>query len=189
MTDTATQILDTAQELIQSRGYSAISFQDIAERVGIKKPSIIHHFPSKAALGEAVIKRYRLGFADQIEAIKADPGKTVWEALAFYFSPYLDYAQTPDKVCLCGALAGEIMALPEEMHEEVKRFMESHQRWLEDILREGKENGEFQFDETPPHMARVFFSALQGALLVKRATGDVSQVRDVTDTISKFIGT
>ena len=41
MSDTATKILDVGQELIQTRGYTAMSFQDIATQVGIKKPSVI----------------------------------------------------------------------------------------------------------------------------------------------------
>ena len=186
-TNTATQILDTAQDLIQRRGYVSVSFQDIADRVGIKKPSIIHHFSSKAKLGEAIARRYRLFFADEMEAIKADPKKTVWDALEFYFSPYLEFAETDEKVCLFGALVGEIMTLPAEIRTEVKRFSESHQRWLEDILLEGAENGEFYLNDTPSHVARVYFSALQGALLVKRSTGDYSQVKDVTDTIRKTL--
>ena len=114
--NTSTKILDAAQELIQTRGYSAISFQLIAEQVGIRKPSVIHHFPSKASLGVAVIARYRESFAIQMRSIKADPEKTAWDALEFYFSPYLAFAETPNKVCLCGALAGEVLALPKEMH-------------------------------------------------------------------------
>lgn len=187
MADTATEILDTAQDLIQRRGYVSVSFQDIADRVGIKKPSIIHHFKSKAELGEAIARRYRLYFSEEMESIKADPKKTVWDALEFYFSPYLEYAHTDEKVCLFGALSGEIMTLPEEMRAEVKKFSESHQRWLEDILREGSESGEFSLNDTPRNMARVFFSALQGALLVKRSTGDFSQVKGVADSIKKTL--
>ena len=64
-----------------------MSFQHIAALVDIKKPSVIHHFPNKAALGVAVIQRYRDTFAVQLQAIKADPGKTAWDALEFYFLP------------------------------------------------------------------------------------------------------
>lgn len=105
MTDTASKILDIGQELIQTRGYTAMSFQDIAVQVGIKKPSIIHHFPSKMHLGVAIIRRYRDTFASQLDAIKKDPNKSAWDALEFYYSPYLYFAKTPNKVCLCGALA------------------------------------------------------------------------------------
>ena len=187
MTDTATRILDSAQELIQTRGYTAMSFQDIASQVEIRKPSIIHHFPSKAALGVAVIQRYRETFAIHLEAVATDPDKTAWDALEFYFSPYLAFAETPNKVCLCGALAGEILAIPEEMHAEVKDFMLSHQVWLEGVLRAGKKNGQLKFKETPARLARTIFSTLQGALLVKRSTGDISQVKEVTKAIRHML--
>ena len=45
--DTAEQILDLAETLIQTRGYSAFSYQDIADSLGIRKASIHYHFPSK----------------------------------------------------------------------------------------------------------------------------------------------
>lgn len=183
MSDTASKILDVGQELIQTRGYTAMSFQDIATQVGIKKPSVIHHFPSKADLGVAIIQRYRDTFASQLEAIKKDPHKTAWEALEFYFSPYLHFAETPNKVCLCGALAGEIPALPEEMRLEVKQFMEDHQSWLEGILQNGRKSGELTFNETPARLSRMLFNTLQGTLLVKRSTDDLSQLKDVIKVI------
>lgn len=187
MTDTADKILDVGQELIQTRGYSATSFQDIANLVGVKKPSIIHHYPSKADLGVAIIRRYRDGFASQLEVIKNDPQKSSWAALEFYFSPYLQFAETPEKVCLCGALAGEIPALPEQMRLEVKRFMEEHQNWLEEILRSGRKKGELAFEEAPARLSRMLFNTLQGTLLVKRSTDDLSQMKDVLKAIKRML--
>jgi len=52
--DTATRILDTAERLVQSRGYNGFSYADIAERVGITKASLHHHFETKATLGQAI---------------------------------------------------------------------------------------------------------------------------------------
>ena len=156
-------------------------------RVGIKKPSVIHHFPSKSVLGVAIIRRYRDTFASQLEAIKNDPDKTAWEALDFYFSPYLHFASTPDTVCLCGALAGEVPALPEPMRREVKQFMEDHQHWLEGILRAGRKNGELKFSETPARLSRMLFNTLQGTLLVKRSTDDLSQLKDVIKVITRML--
>ncbi|MGA1109579.1 MAG: TetR/AcrR family transcriptional regulator, partial [Pseudomonadales bacterium] len=126
-----------------------MSFQAIASEVGIKKPSIIHHYPTKAELGVAIIRRYRATFAAHLPQLCEDPAKSSWDALEFYFSPYLLFASTPDKVCLCGALAGEIPALPEIMRVEVKQFMEAHQQWLEEILRRGSGRGEFAPTDSP----------------------------------------
>jgi len=187
MNETAVKILDVAQELIQTRGFTAMSFQDIAAQVGIKKPSVIHHFPSKANLGVALIQRYRDTFTSQLDAIRTNPDKNAWDALEFYFSPYLQFAATPEKVCLCGALSGEVTALPEEMRVEVKQFMEDHQKWLETILNNGRKNDELNFNETPARLSRMIFNTLQGTLLVKRSTDDMSQLKDVIKVITHML--
>lgn len=187
MNATADRILDAGQELIQTGGFSAMSFQDIASEVGIRKPSIIHHFPTKAELGVAIIRRYRDTFAAQLQQISEDPAKSSWDALEFYFSPYLFLASTPDKVCLCGALAGEIPVLPEVMRVEVKQFIEAHQRWLEEILREGVERGELVLIDSPKSLSRVIFNSLQGSLLVTRSTGDVSQLKEIINAMRKLV--
>ncbi|MGB0442660.1 MAG: TetR/AcrR family transcriptional regulator [Pseudohongiellaceae bacterium] len=187
MNATADRILDAGQELIQTGGFSAMSFQDIASEVGIRKPSIIHHFATKAELGVAIIRRYRDTFAAQLQQISEDPAKSSWDALEFYFSPYLFLASTPDKVCLCGALAGEIPVLPEVMRVEVKQFIEAHQRWLEEILREGVERGELVLIDSPQSLSRVIFNSLQGSLLVRRSTGDVSQLKEIINAMRKLV--
>ena len=187
MNATADRILDAGQELIQTGGFSAMSFQDIASEVGIRKPSIIHHFPTKAELGVAIIRRYRDTFTAQLQQISEDPAKSSWDALEFYFSPYLFLASTPDKVCLCGALAGEIPVLPEVMRVGVKQFIEAHQRWLEEILREGVERGELVLIDSPKSLSRVIFNSLQGSLLFRRSTGDVSQLKEIINAMRKLV--
>ena len=187
MNATADRILDAGQELIQTGGFSAMSFQDIASEVGIRKPSIIHHFPTKAELGVAIIRRYRDTFAAQLQQISEEPTKSSWDALEFYFSPYLFLASTPDKVCLCGALAGEIPVLPEVMRVGVKQFIEAHQRWLEEILREGVKCGELVLIDSPKSLSRVIFNSLQGSLLVRRSTEDVSQLKEIINALRKLV--
>jgi TetR/AcrR family transcriptional repressor of nem operon len=177
--DTAEEILDLAQELIQTRGYNAFSYQDIADVLHIRKASIHYHFPSKTDLGIAVIDRYATQFNSALDAIAADPKRKSIEMLDQYVAPYLEFARTPDKVCLCGALAGEILALAPELRARVDRFFKQHQAWLTRILKRGADRGEFSLLDKPAKVARMFFGALQGALLVKRTTGDASQLKDV----------
>lgn len=178
-TETAEQILDLAEMLIQSRSYSAFSYQDIADQLGIKKASIHYHFPSKAALGEAVITRYAQRLDEVLTALLKDDSKTTLQLIDIYAQPYLQFSDTPDRVCLCGALAGEIMALPEEMRGHVERFFKTHQAWLTKILERGVKRKELELAVPAAKLARMVFGAMQGALLVKRATGDMSQMKDV----------
>lgn len=65
-----------------------MSFQGIASEVGIKKPSIVHHFSTRAEPGVAIIRRYRDTFAAQLQEISEDPANSPEDALEFHFSPY-----------------------------------------------------------------------------------------------------
>jgi TetR/AcrR family transcriptional repressor of nem operon len=177
--ETADEILDVAQSLIQTRGYSAFSYQDIADALKIRKASIHYHFASKTELGMAVIDRYVAGFGQALDEIAADAQRSSMDMLDRYVQPYAELARTRDKVCLCGALAGEMPALPAELRKRVDRFFRQHQAWLADILARGAARGEFALADKPAKIARMMFGALQGALLVKRTTGDASQLADV----------
>src|SRR5215470_3173926 len=125
--ETAEQILDLAETLIQTRGYSAFSYQDIADSLGIRKASIHYHFASKTDLGVAVINRYIERFDAALTDIADDQTQSSLAMLDFYVQPYLKFASTPDRVCLSGALAGEVLALPPEMRARVDHFFRTHQ--------------------------------------------------------------
>jgi TetR/AcrR family transcriptional repressor of nem operon len=176
---TAEQILDLAEALIQTRGYSAFSYQDIADRLGIRKASIHYHFPSKTDLGTAVVDRYVARFGAALTAIAADQAQSSMAMLDFYIGPYLEFADASDRICLCGALAGEILALPAEFRSRVDGFFRTHHAWLADILKRGAARGEFRLAAPATKLARFIFAALQGALLVQRVTGDPAELRDV----------
>jgi TetR/AcrR family transcriptional repressor of nem operon len=177
--ETRDQILDLAETLIQTRGYSAFSYQDIADALGIRKASIHYHFPSKTDLGVAVIERYIARFDAALVEIADDQAQSSMAMLDFYVQPYLQFAETPDRVCLSAALAGEMLALPAQIRTHVEHFFKTHQAWLTKILKRGVARGEFELQAPAPKVARMMFASLQGALLVKRATGDLSQVNDV----------
>lgn len=50
-------ILDEATRLFAERGYDGTSMADLAERVGLRKASLFHHFASKEELRAAVLDR------------------------------------------------------------------------------------------------------------------------------------
>lgn len=54
---TRVRILDAAEASFAEQGFDAARLADVAERVGIRRPSLLYHFASKDLLYEAVVQR------------------------------------------------------------------------------------------------------------------------------------
>ena len=63
--DTKSRILDAALTLFSDKGYANVFVSEIAERVGIKAPSLYKHFESKQAIFDALIEEMNNSFLKQ----------------------------------------------------------------------------------------------------------------------------
>ncbi|HET6707863.1 TetR/AcrR family transcriptional regulator [Amycolatopsis sp.] len=54
--DTKQRILDVARDLFTSQGVQRTSLQDIADRLGITKPALYYHFPSRDDLVRSIVQ-------------------------------------------------------------------------------------------------------------------------------------
>lgn len=68
-TDTRDRALAVAQSLFAESGYSGTSLRDIARRIGIKAPSLLHYFHSKEQLYVAVLDRILEGLEDSANQV------------------------------------------------------------------------------------------------------------------------
>ncbi len=67
--DTRERALAVAQALFAERGYRGTSLRDIAKRIGVRAPSLLHHFPSKQQLYLAVLDQLFESIEDAANAI------------------------------------------------------------------------------------------------------------------------
>jgi AcrR family transcriptional regulator len=72
--DTRDRVLQVALSLFADRGYRGTSLRDIAKRIGIKAPSLLHHFPSKQQLYLAVLEQIFNAMEDSARLVMASPG-------------------------------------------------------------------------------------------------------------------
>ena len=174
-TPAAEKILDIAEQLAQTRGFNGFSYADIAAELDVTKASLHYHFPSKAALGRALIVRYQMVFGRALEAIDAG-SRNAPDKLKRYVSLY-DGVMRNDRMCLCGMFAAEYATLPAPMQRELRRFFDSNEEWLTAVLEQGRKANDLFFWDPPQERARVFLGALEGAMLVARSYKDDRRFR------------
>lgn len=170
---TAERILDIAERLVQTRGFTNFSYADIAAELGITKASLHYHFPGKAELGQAVIARYGERFAEALREID----RTVPDArakLEAYAGLYADVLRG-NRMCMCGVLAGEYETLPDPMRAAVIRFFDDNQTWLVHVLDEGLQDRTLHFSGSKEDVAQTILVTLEGAMLVARPYGDLGR--------------
>jgi TetR/AcrR family transcriptional repressor of nem operon len=168
---TEAAILDVAERLVQTRGFNAFSYADIADELSVTKASLHYHFPSKADLGQALIDRYTERFAGSLARIEAEAASRA-AALRAYAGLYADVLAA-HRMCLCGMLAAEYETLPEPMQDSIVRFFELSEEWLARVLSSGRRDGSMSFSGSPRDAAKGIIGGLEGAMLVARAQGAV----------------
>jgi TetR/AcrR family transcriptional repressor of nem operon len=173
--DTATQILDVAERLVQERGFNGFSYADVAKELAITKAALHYHFPGKAELGEALIERYARRFGAALVAVDARDIDAA-DKLRAYAQLYAEVF-SDDRMCLCGMLAADYATLPEPMRERVVRFFDDNEVWLAHVLDDGRRAGTLHFQGSARSVARTIVGGLEGAMLVARPYGDLKRFR------------
>ncbi len=166
--DTKTQILDIAEHLLLDKGFNGFSYKHVSSQLGIKNAAIHYHYPAKEDLGVAIVQRTRKKFragAQQLASQNVAP----WQMLDWFFTIYVNNLQK-NEVCLGGSLGTDFAAIPGKMQTEIQGLVSEILAWLETLLEDGRQCGEFSFLGNSADKAIVMLASMQGALQIARVT-------------------
>lgn len=163
MSDVRAQILDVATRAFAENGYDGTPLQAVAEEVGVRKASVLYHFPSKNALREGVldglIARWTLVLPEVLlAAAKADRFERVLDAVYSFF------AEDPNRARL---LMREALDRPEKL----RALLATHVRpWIgviSDQLKVAQAKGSVLPDADPAAYAALVVNMVVGGLAVE----------------------
>ncbi len=135
--DTSQRILDTAERLVQTRGFNGFSYADIATTLGVTKASLHYHFPAQGRARPAPDRALRKEFSGRARQRSTGPARTRARNCSDTPRSMRDVLRN-NRMCLCGMLAAEYATLPKPMKEEMKHFFDENERWLTAVLKQGQ---------------------------------------------------
>lgn len=166
---TASRVMDVAEALVQQRGYGGFSFDDVAQAVGIRKPSVHHHFRTKSDLVAAVARRYTERFESALAAIdiaRHDPLARLRAYVRLFASTYA----SERRLCVCGMLGAEADGLPADVADAVADFFQLNLIWLAAAFADAQRNGQLASTQRAGALAELMLSTLEGAMVLGRGT-------------------
>jgi TetR/AcrR family transcriptional regulator len=170
--DTRDRVLQVAQTLFAERGYRGTSLRDIARRIGIKAPSLLHHFPSKQQLYVAVLDRVFEGLEDAANAVLWGPG-TYQDRIRRAITGAIDFmAGRPESVRLMWQAMADETGVGRQL---VKRRLPPLSAMGNNFIFRGQRDGEFRAEIDPFHFLMSLNSITIGyfttAAMVRRLWG------------------
>lgn len=164
------KLLDAAQNLVQDRGFNGVSFQDLADAVGLKKPSVFHHFRSKNELARALMERCRTTYGARYGEILERPDLIEPEILR-EIARVFEEGLRKDQLCLLSALSGTRNEYSEGLKKELQDTAEMVIKRYEQVFESGGKAGSLTYSGSPKDAATAFLAMLQGLQVLARARG------------------
>ncbi|MFJ4481802.1 TetR family transcriptional regulator [Streptomyces longwoodensis] len=152
---TAERILEATEEVLRRHGPAKATVVDVARALGVSHGSVYRHFRTKAALREAVTKRWLDRTSERLAVIAAedrDAGARLRDWLAALFEAKRHKAGDDPE------LFATYMVLVEESGPAVGEHIDDLTAQLADIIRAGVADGTFTAPD-PLTAARAVFHA------------------------------
>lgn len=181
---TREKILKEGRALLQKHGSNGFSFQDIADKIAIKKPSLYDHFGSKEELLLGIIEKYSHAF-DTWQAGLATHKPL--EKIRKVFDIYHAFTSDKQKVCPILALIVDMHELSRGVQTEMRIFVEKWLVWLEATIAEGQQDGSIRQDISARKLAYFIYSQGMGSQFQSRLQNDPEMTLSAGDLLISFI--
>lgn len=166
----ARAILQAAAELFAQESFASVSVGAIAERAGVSKSNVFHHFASKEELFLAVMREAGASHAEFAEQLLAEPGPCLPRLRRLIDFEIADFFANPQKAQLVlRALSNQSAG---NGHDLAAGIFKRNFRAVVELLTDGQRRGELRDDFDPETAAMILGGANE---MILRMHGFIQQ--------------
>ena len=182
------RLIEAARGLVRRKGFAATSVDDLCAAAGVTKGAFFHHFPSKEALGVALIDDWTVMtgamFASHPYNFKDDPLDRVFA--------YIDLRREllgqplPEFSCVAGTTVQEAYETSPPIRAAAERSIRSGFGHVLPHLRAALQAHPVP-GVTAESLAQQFQVAVQGGIIVAKALNDPAPAREAFDHLERYL--
>lgn len=178
---TRQQILTASSNLFAIHGYYGTTTREIALAVGIRQPSLFHHFNSKAAIMEALLEHDLARSVPARERIARSNRPAAQRLYLYVFDEVNHISHSPYN--LAGVYTDEVRSSPEfePWHRRRRRLHRAIERILDDGLASG------EFIDLQRTFVREAILGILGRTLIDYSGGRGRADASLADQVASFV--
>lgn len=171
-TRTRQHIISATAPVFNKQGFQGASLSDLQRATGLTKGSLYGNFSDKEEIAREAF-HYSMQQTRAFVRQRLSGEATARGKLVALLSFYADHVFNPPIPGGCPLLNSAVEAddfnLP--MKKEVAKEIAETIGYIAKLLAQGKRNGEFRTDFKTKEMATIFFTSVEGAIMVSRVSG------------------
>lgn len=187
---TREKLLKAAFQEIYRQGFQAASLDAILAQAGVTKGALYHHFPTKAALGLAVVDEVVRGLLLErwLGVLQAQPGDpvTALQGTLRYRAANLTAGEI-ELGCPLNNLAQEMSPLDEQFRRSVDATFETWREGFAEALARGQAEGSVRRDVDAKQVATFVVAAVEGSYGLAKSARSGTMVRANLELLGMFL--
>lgn len=185
-------ILEKTAPVFNKYGFEGASLSLLQEVTGLTKGSLYGNFADKEEIAKEAFL-FSMARVREFVSTRMTKEKTAKKKLIALLTFYSEYVFNPPVPGGCPLLNSAIEADDYQtfLKRTVAKEIDSTILFIARLLEEGKKTGEFRSDFRSADLASVFFSSVEGALMVSRVSSNdaamksvVKHCKNILDSIS-----
>ena len=155
------QIVETVLELVAAQGTEAVSFQLVADAIGVTQPAVLRHFPTKEAMWLAVMDWLEEQLVAIYTALDEDPGQSSLVVLGRMF---LGHVRSIERYPALAKLvfSDHLRLQYPSLQARFSRIHQAYSARLRAVLDRAKAEGVVRGSLASRDAATMFLSLIQG---------------------------
>lgn len=186
---TRARILQAAHEEMYEHGFQGLRIDAVLKKTNLAKGALYHYFPTKLALGYAVLDEVIMGFFQENWNDFLYASNDPLQALKDFFQKKCGDLQSEEcfNGCPLTNLVQEMSTLDEGFRQRLQVVMANIVSIVATALHQGQIDGIVRKDIDPKKIAPFILSSYQGIMGASKCIESVEAIVELFDTLGEYV--